>query len=109
PGGAPVVAPAVGGLIDTVVEGCTGDLVPARDAAALGTALRRLVNDPVRRLAYPAAGVDRARPRPAPPPPRPRAPPAPAGQRPRPAAGLLRGRRRPRPPVLHLGAFGHPT
>jgi glycosyltransferase involved in cell wall biosynthesis len=59
--GVPVVATAVGGLTDTVVEGCTGDLVPARNTAALGTALRRLINDPVRRLAYSAAAVDRVR------------------------------------------------
>jgi glycosyltransferase involved in cell wall biosynthesis len=59
--GVPVVASAVGGLTDTVVGGYTGDFVPARNAAALGAALRRLVNDPVRRLAYSAAAVDRVR------------------------------------------------
>jgi glycosyltransferase involved in cell wall biosynthesis len=57
--GVPVVASSVGGLTDTVVDGCTGDLVPARDATALGAALRRLVDDPVRRLSYAAAAVDR--------------------------------------------------
>jgi glycosyltransferase involved in cell wall biosynthesis len=59
--GRPVVASAVGGLIDTVVDGVTGDLVPARDPRALGTALRRLAGDEMRRLTYAAAGLDRAR------------------------------------------------
>jgi glycosyltransferase involved in cell wall biosynthesis len=59
--GVPVVGTAVGGLKDTVVEGLTGDLVPPRDARALGTAVRRLLNDPVRRLAYGTAALDRAR------------------------------------------------
>ena len=34
--GVPVVATAVGGLLDTVVDGVTGDLVPPRDPAAAG-------------------------------------------------------------------------
>jgi D-inositol-3-phosphate glycosyltransferase len=59
--GVPVVGTAVGGLKDTVIEGLTGDLVPPRDARALGTAVRRLLNDPVRRLAYGTAALDRAR------------------------------------------------
>lgn len=58
--GVPVVGTAVGGLTDTVVDGITGDLVPARDPRALGSALRRLVTDEVRRFAYSAAAVDRA-------------------------------------------------
>ncbi|WP_127507341.1 glycosyltransferase [Actinoplanes solisilvae] len=58
--GVPVVASAVGGLADTVVEGVTGDLVPARDPARLAVALRRLAADDVRRLSYSAAAVDRA-------------------------------------------------
>ena len=58
--GVPVVGTAVGGLTDTVVDGVTGDLVPARDPRALGTALRRLVGDEVRRFSYAAAAVDRA-------------------------------------------------
>ena len=58
--GVPVVGTAVGGLTDTVVGGITGDLVPARDPRALGSALRRLVADDVRRFAYSAAAVDRA-------------------------------------------------
>ena len=59
--GVPVVATAVGGLTDTVVDGLTGDLVRPRDPRALGTTLRRLLNDPMRRLAYASAALDRAR------------------------------------------------
>ncbi|GAA0805870.1 glycosyltransferase [Spirilliplanes yamanashiensis] len=59
--GVPVVGTAVGGLRDTVVDGLTGDLVPPRDPRALGLALRRLLRDPVRRLAYGSAALDRAR------------------------------------------------
>lgn len=59
--GVPVIATAVGGLTDTVVDGLTGDLVPARDPVALGRALRRLLDDPVRRLSYGTAAVDRVR------------------------------------------------
>ncbi|WP_433604724.1 glycosyltransferase [Dactylosporangium sp. CA-139114] len=59
--GRPVVASAVGGLLDTVVDGMTGDLVRSRDPRALGHALRRLVDDDMRRYAYGAAALDRAR------------------------------------------------
>ena len=59
--GVPVVGPAVGGLAEAVVDGLTGDLVPARDPRALGGALRRLVTDRVRRFAYGTAALDRAR------------------------------------------------
>jgi D-inositol-3-phosphate glycosyltransferase len=59
--GVPVIGTTVGGLTDTVVDGLTGDLVPARDPRALGSALRRLVNDKVRRFAYATAALDRAR------------------------------------------------
>jgi D-inositol-3-phosphate glycosyltransferase len=59
--GVPVVGTAVGGLVDTVIDGVTGDLVAARDPQALGTALRRLLADDVRRHSYAAAAVDRAR------------------------------------------------
>jgi D-inositol-3-phosphate glycosyltransferase len=58
--GVPVVATAVGGLTDTVVDGITGDLVPPRDPRALGTALRRLLADEMRRFGYAAAATDRA-------------------------------------------------
>jgi D-inositol-3-phosphate glycosyltransferase len=59
--GVPVIGTSVGGLNETVVDGLTGDLVPARDPRALGGALRRLVNDKVRRFAYATAALDRAR------------------------------------------------
>ena len=42
----PVVASAVGGLLDLVVDGETGVLVPPRDARALREALERLLADP---------------------------------------------------------------
>jgi glycosyltransferase involved in cell wall biosynthesis len=58
--GVPVVATAVGGLIDTVVDGVTGDLVPPRDPWALSAALRHLLSDEMLRMSYGAAAVDRA-------------------------------------------------
>ena len=59
--GRPVVATAVGGLVDTVADGVTGDLVPPRDPERLGEALAALLADDERRAAYGAAGVQRAR------------------------------------------------
>jgi D-inositol-3-phosphate glycosyltransferase len=59
--GIPVVAYAVGGFIDTVVDQVTGVLVRPRDHKALAAALRALLTDPLRRLEYAAASVDRAR------------------------------------------------
>jgi glycosyltransferase involved in cell wall biosynthesis len=59
--GVPVIGTTAGSLSETVVDGLTGDLVPARDPRALGGALRRLVNDKVRRFAYATAALDRAR------------------------------------------------
>ncbi|MCM0677617.1 glycosyltransferase [Micromonospora phytophila] len=59
--GVPVVGTAVGGIKDTVVEGITGDLVPARDPRALGAAVQRLLDDRIRRFAYAAAARERAR------------------------------------------------
>ncbi|PRX48609.1 glycosyltransferase involved in cell wall biosynthesis [Prauserella shujinwangii] len=59
--GVPVVAAAVGGLTDTVVDGVTGTLVPPRNADALAVALRRLLGDSALRDAYGIAGADRAR------------------------------------------------
>jgi D-inositol-3-phosphate glycosyltransferase len=59
--GVPVVASAVGGLTDTVVDRVTGRLVPPRDPAALASALRALLADPERRAAMGRAGVSRAR------------------------------------------------
>ncbi|WP_433064422.1 glycosyltransferase [Dactylosporangium sp. CS-033363] len=59
--GRPVVATAVGGLLDTVVDRVTGDLVPPRDPRALGHALRRLLRSDMRRFGYSSAALDRAR------------------------------------------------
>ncbi|WP_435737643.1 glycosyltransferase [Cellulosimicrobium sp. PMB13] len=44
--GRPVVGAAVGGLLDSVVDGRTGLLVPPRDPGALAAALRRIADDP---------------------------------------------------------------
>lgn len=59
--GVPIIGAAEGTLTETVVDGLTGDLVPARDPRALGSALRRLINDRVRRFTYATAALDRAR------------------------------------------------
>ncbi|UOY00159.1 glycosyltransferase [Blastococcus sp. PRF04-17] len=59
--GRPVVATAVGGLQDSVVDGVTGELVPPRDPARLGEVLAALLADDERRAAYGAAGIKRAR------------------------------------------------
>jgi D-inositol-3-phosphate glycosyltransferase len=59
--GTPVVATAVGGQIDSVVDGVTGVHVPPRDPEALGTALRELLDHPERRSQLGAAGAVRAR------------------------------------------------
>ena len=59
--GVPVVASAVGGLTDTVVNGGTGTLVPPRRPDLLAQALRGLLADPRRRAGYGRAGVERAR------------------------------------------------
>lgn len=58
--GVPVVAAAVGGLTDTVVDGVTGSLVPPRRPDLLVQALRPILADPALRAGYGAAGVDRA-------------------------------------------------
>jgi glycosyltransferase involved in cell wall biosynthesis len=57
--GVPVLASAVGGLTDTVVDGVTGVLVPPRRQAVLASALRALLADPVKRTFLGAAGRDR--------------------------------------------------
>jgi glycosyltransferase involved in cell wall biosynthesis len=58
--GRPVVGSAVGGLLDTVLPGVTGELVPPRDPDALARALADLLADDVRRAAYGRAGRARA-------------------------------------------------
>src|SRR5207253_6815553 len=59
--GRPVVASAVGGLLDLVVDGETGLLVPPRDPPALRAALDRLLDDPLLRARLGAAGRERIR------------------------------------------------
>ncbi|TDC30938.1 glycosyltransferase [Micromonospora sp. KC213] len=59
--GVPVIGTAVGGIKDTVVDGVTGDLVPARDPRALGIAVQRLLDDRIRRFGYATAALRRAR------------------------------------------------
>jgi glycosyltransferase involved in cell wall biosynthesis len=58
--GVPVVASAVGGMLDTVVEGVTGLHVPPCDPQALAIALRRLLDDPALRQRMSANGRQRA-------------------------------------------------
>ncbi|MEU0970942.1 glycosyltransferase [Streptomyces sp. NPDC005917] len=53
---APVLATAVGGQLDTVVDGVTGVHVPADEDHDLGPAVRELLDDPVRLGRYGAAG-----------------------------------------------------
>ncbi|WP_112238699.1 glycosyltransferase [Kribbella monticola] len=57
----PVVGAAVGGLLDTVVDGVTGLLVPPRDPDRLAAALRDLLADPGRRERLGRAGAARVR------------------------------------------------
>jgi glycogen(starch) synthase len=59
--GRPVVAGAVGGLLDLVVDGETGLLVPPRDVGALRAALERLLRDEDLRKGLGAAARERAR------------------------------------------------
>jgi D-inositol-3-phosphate glycosyltransferase len=59
--GVPVVATAVGGLVDTVVDGVTGLHVPPRRPALLAAALAALLADPRRRAAFGRAGAERAK------------------------------------------------
>ncbi|MBB4689140.1 glycosyltransferase [Amycolatopsis jiangsuensis] len=55
----PVVATAVGGLTDTVVDGVTGRLVPPRSPKKLATCLRELLAEPAEVEAFGAAGQER--------------------------------------------------
>lgn len=59
--GRPVVASAVGGLLDLVVDGETGLLVPPGDVPALRAAIERLLADEPLRRRLGAAARDRAR------------------------------------------------
>jgi len=58
--GVPVVASAVGGLIDTVVHGVTGFHVPPRQPDAIAAAVGALAADPALRAELGAAGRQRA-------------------------------------------------
>lgn len=58
--GRPVVAAAVGGLLDLVVDGETGLLVPPGDVTALRSALERLLADPELRVRLGTAARKRA-------------------------------------------------
>lgn len=57
--GVPVVATAVGGLVDTVLNGHTGIRVPPRNPCAIAKALRALLPNDTRRELLGAAGRDR--------------------------------------------------
>ena len=59
--GRPVVASAVGGLLDAVEDGVTGVLVAPGDAPALREAIERLLADPDERRRLGAAARQRAR------------------------------------------------
>lgn len=55
----PVVATAVPGCVDAVVDGVTGTLVPPHDAPALAGAVAAYLDDPARRGAHGRAGRER--------------------------------------------------
>ena len=59
--GVPVVASAVGGMLDTVVDSVTGALVPPRDPAALAEVIGTLLASPSRRAELARAGLQRVR------------------------------------------------
>jgi glycosyltransferase involved in cell wall biosynthesis len=59
--GVPVLAAAVGGMLDTVVDGMTGLLVPPRCPQRIAEAVAELLDDPARRAAMGSAAAERAR------------------------------------------------
>ena len=59
--GRPVVASATGGIVDLVVDGTTGLLVPAGDVSALAQAISSVLRDPQAAQAFGTAGRNRAR------------------------------------------------
>jgi D-inositol-3-phosphate glycosyltransferase len=59
--GVPVVATAVGGMLDTVVDSVTGALVPPRDPVALADVIGPLLESPSRRAELARAGLERVR------------------------------------------------
>jgi glycosyltransferase involved in cell wall biosynthesis len=59
--GVPVVASAVGGMLDTVVDSVTGALVTPRDPVALAEVVGALLESPSRRTEFARAGLERVR------------------------------------------------
>jgi glycosyltransferase involved in cell wall biosynthesis len=59
--GVPVVASAVDGMLDTVVDSVTGALVAPRDSVALAEAVGPLLESPSRRAEFAQAGLERVR------------------------------------------------
>jgi D-inositol-3-phosphate glycosyltransferase len=59
--GVPVVASAVGGMLDTVVHDVTGRLVKPKSPAEVAAAINQLMHDDFRRQSLGAAGRDRAK------------------------------------------------
>lgn len=59
--GVPVVATAVGGMLDSVVHGVTGVHVPSRNPDAIGAALHDLLADPTARTRMGAVAARHAR------------------------------------------------
>lgn len=59
--GLPIVAHAVGGVPEAVVDNLTGLLVPPRHPAQLAAAFEKLISDPALRARLGAAGRDWAR------------------------------------------------
>lgn len=55
----PVVGTRIEGCVDAIADGVTGALVPAQDAAALASALRRYLSDPDLRQQHGKAGRNR--------------------------------------------------
>ena len=58
--GVPVIASAVGGMLDTVLDEVTGLHVPPRDPAALAIAINRMLDDDAMRVRLGRAAADRA-------------------------------------------------
>jgi glycogen synthase len=59
--GRPVIAAASGGIVDMVVDGVTGVLVPPGNVPALALGIASVLRDPDRANAFGAAGRNRAR------------------------------------------------
>lgn len=57
--GLPMIATAVGGNLDAIVDGQSGRLVPPRDSAALGMAILELATNPPKRKAMGLAARER--------------------------------------------------